>query len=140
MSAQIVILPITPSERSWIYSREIVQPRVEPRETPLLTEYSYKDFPSRTTWSHLLLRKDEIRPNIRTEIPQDVTLSRKTSMTNLVKNLKYIKCYSLSSPRLIKNPGNSVRCNFQKICSGLLILKICNENQEKDHIFWSDQA
>ena len=29
-----------------------------------LTRYSCEDFPSRTTQSHLLVRKDKIRPNI----------------------------------------------------------------------------
>ena len=30
----------------------------------VLTGYSYEDFPSRTTRNRLLLRKEEIRPNI----------------------------------------------------------------------------
>ena len=32
--------------------------------TPALIEYSCEDFPSRTTQSGLLLRKEEIKPNI----------------------------------------------------------------------------
>ena len=36
--------------------------------TPALTEYSCQDFPSRTTLSYLLLRKEKIRPNILPEI------------------------------------------------------------------------
>ena len=40
-----------------------------PWGTPALTGYSFKDFPSRTSWSCLLLRKDEIKPNIWAEIP-----------------------------------------------------------------------
>ena len=47
-----------------MYSRKGVGPRMEPLRTPALTGYFCKDFPSRTTCSHLLLRKDEIRPNI----------------------------------------------------------------------------
>ena len=43
-------------------------------KTPALTGYSWEDFPSRTTWSHLLLRKEEIRPNILPEIPLDLSL------------------------------------------------------------------
>ena len=34
-----------------------------------VTGYSSEDFPSRTTWRCLLLRKEEIRPNIWPEIP-----------------------------------------------------------------------
>ena len=47
-----------------MYSRKSVEPRMEPRGTPALTGYSCEDFPSRTTRSSLLLRKEEIRPNI----------------------------------------------------------------------------
>ena len=46
-------------------------PRIEPSGTTALTGYSCEDFPSRTTQRHLLLRKEEIWPNIWTEIPQD---------------------------------------------------------------------
>ena len=45
-------------------SRKSVGPSIEPEGTPALTEYSYEDFPSKITRSHLLLRKEEIRPNI----------------------------------------------------------------------------
>ena len=44
-----------------MYSRKSVGPRMEPWGTPTLTGYSCEDFPSRTTRSHLLLRKEEIR-------------------------------------------------------------------------------
>ena len=40
---------------------------------------------------------------------------KKTSMSNPVKSLGYIKCHSLSSPRLVKSPSNSVRYNCEKI-------------------------
>ena len=42
---------------------------------------------------------------------------KKISMPNPVKSLSYIKCYSLSSPRPVKSPSNSIRYNCQKICS-----------------------
>ena len=32
-----------------MYSRKSAGPRMDPRKTPALTEYSYEDFPSRTT-------------------------------------------------------------------------------------------
>ena len=35
---------------------------MEPWGTPALTGYSCEEFPSRTTWSHQLLRKEEIKP------------------------------------------------------------------------------
>ena len=47
-----------------MYSRESVGPRMEPQGTPVLTGNSCEDFPSRTTRNRLLLRKEEIRPNI----------------------------------------------------------------------------
>ena len=44
-----------------MYSRKSVGPRMEPSGTPTLTGYSCEDFPSRTTRSRLLLRKEERR-------------------------------------------------------------------------------
>ena len=49
-------------------------------------------------------------------------------MSNLVKSLGYMKCYSSSSPRPVRGPSNSISYNCQKICSRLrrpkIILKI----------------
>ena len=47
-----------------MYSRKGVAPRMELSGTSTLTGYSCEDFPSRTTRSCLLLRKEETRPNI----------------------------------------------------------------------------
>ena len=47
-----------------MYSRKSVGPKMEPRGSPALTGYCCEDSPSRTTQSHLLLRKEEKRPNI----------------------------------------------------------------------------
>ena len=58
-------------------SRKSVRPIMEPWRTPTLTGYSWEDFPSRTTQSLLLLRKDEIRSNIWPEIPQNLSLERR---------------------------------------------------------------
>ena len=41
---------------------------------------------------------------------------KKSSMSNHAENLEYIKSYSLSSPKPIKSPNNSIRYNCQKIC------------------------
>ena len=42
---------------------------------------------------------------------------RKTSMSNSVKSLGYIKRYCSSSPRTVKSPSISIRHNCQKICN-----------------------
>ena len=47
-----------------MHSRKSVGPRMDPWEIPALTRYSSEDFPPRTTRSHLLMREEEIRPNI----------------------------------------------------------------------------
>ena len=52
-----------------MYSRKSVGSRMKPWVTPVLTGYSYEDLPTRATWSGLLLRKEEIRPNGWPEIP-----------------------------------------------------------------------
>ena len=52
-----------------MYSVRSVGLRIEPWGTPALTGCSCEDFPCRTTWSHLILRKEEIRPNIWPEVP-----------------------------------------------------------------------
>ena len=46
-----------------MYSVESVGPQMEPLRTPALTGYSFKHFPSRTTRSYLLLRKEDIGHN-----------------------------------------------------------------------------
>ena len=60
-----------------MYSKKSVGQRMDPRGTPALTEYSCEDLPSTTTWRRLLMRKEEIKPNISPEIPLDLTLSRR---------------------------------------------------------------
>ena len=99
-----------------MYSKKSVGPRMDPWGTSALTGYSCEEFPSRTTRNHLLLRKEEIRPNIWPEIPW-LKFVKKTSMPNPVKSLGYIKCYNSSSPRPVKSPSNSIRYNYEKICS-----------------------
>ena len=42
---------------------------------------------------------------------------KKTSMLKPVKSLGYIKCHSLSTPRPVKIPTNSIRNNCEKISS-----------------------
>ena len=95
-----------------MYGRKCVGPTTKPWGTPALTAYSCEDFLSRTNWSCLLLRKEEMRPN-----SIGLKFVKKASMSNPVKSLEYIKCYSLSSPRIVKSPSNSIRYNCQKISS-----------------------
>ena len=52
-----------------MYNRRSVGPKMDPWGTPALTGYFLEDVPSKTTWSLLLLGKEEIKPNIKPEIP-----------------------------------------------------------------------
>ena len=49
---------------------------------------------------------------------------KEASMPNPVKSIGPIKWHSSSSPRTVKNPSNSIRCNCEKICSWLRRPKI----------------
>ena len=86
-------------------------------ETLALTGFSCEDFLSRTTWSHLSQRKEKMRRNTWPKVPIDlIKFVKKISMPNSDESLKYITCYSPSSPRLVKSPKSSIRHNCQKIC------------------------
>ena len=58
---------------------------MDPWGTPALTEYSCGDFPFKTTRSHLLLRKEEIRLNIWPEISYDLIFRRRPAWQILSK-------------------------------------------------------
>ena len=58
----------TSNQKDW-YSRKSAGSWMKPWRTSALTGYCCEDFPSRTTWSCLLLRKEEIKSNIWPEIP-----------------------------------------------------------------------
>ena len=68
-------------------SGKSVGPRMEPWGTPALNGYSCEDFSFRTTRSHLLLRKEEIWPNIWLEIPKDLILCRRPAWQAMSKAL-----------------------------------------------------
>ena len=53
-----------------MYNRKSVGPIIEPWGTAAFTGYSCEDLPFRTARSFLLLRKEEVRPNIWPEIPK----------------------------------------------------------------------
>ena len=107
---------------------------MEPWGIPALTGYSREYLPCRTIRSHLLLRKEEIRPNIWPEIPNPI--EKKTSMPNPIKSLEYIKYHSLSSSRLVKSPTNSIRYNCEKICSWFRRPKTTLESWKKAKFLW----
>ena len=88
---------------------------MKPWGTPAFTGYFCEDFTSTITLSRLLLRKEEIRIKYLTW--NSLKFVKKTSMLNPVKSIGYIKCYSSSSPKPVKSPGNSIRYNCEKICS-----------------------
>ena len=68
-------------------SSKSVGSRIEPWGTPALTGYSFEYFPSKTTQSHLLLRKDKIMPNIWPEIPSELSFWRRQACHTLSKAL-----------------------------------------------------
>ena len=76
---------------SLIYSRKSVEPRMDPCGTTALTGYSCVDFTSRTTWSHLLLRTEEARPNTWPKIPYNLSLWRRLACQTLPKTLDISK-------------------------------------------------
>ena len=75
---------------------------MDPWGTPALTEYSCENFPSRTTESHQLLRKEEIRPNILPEIPNDLSLWRRPACQTLSKALDISSATAWVTPDLLK--------------------------------------
>ena len=85
-----------------MYSRKRVGPRMEPWGNPSLTGYSCEYFPSRTTQSSLLLRKKEIRPNVRPEIPKDLALWRRPACQSLSKALDISSAPASVAPYLLK--------------------------------------
>ena len=60
---------------------------MEPWGTLALNGYSCEDFPSRTTESCLLLRKEEIRSNTWPETPKELSLWRRPACQTLSKAL-----------------------------------------------------
>ena len=85
-----------------MYSRKSVGPRMEPWGTPALTAYSCEDFSSKTTRSRLLLRKEEIRPNIWPEISYELTLWRRPACHTLSKALDISIATARVAPDLLK--------------------------------------
>ena len=75
---------------------------MKPWGTPALTGYSCEDFPSGTNKSWLLLRKEEIRSNILTKIPSDLSLWRKPAFQTLSKASDISSATAQVAPDLLK--------------------------------------
>ena len=85
-----------------MYSWKSVGLRMEPWGTQALTGYPCQDFPSRTTCSHLLLRKGEMRSNIWLEIPKDLSLWSKPACKTLSKALNKSSATARVAPDPLK--------------------------------------
>ena len=83
-------------------SRKSIGPRMDPWGIPALTGYSYTDFSSITTHSHLLLIKDKLNPNTQPEIPQDLSLWRRPACHILSKALNISSATALAAPNLLQ--------------------------------------
>ena len=85
-----------------MYSMKSVGSRMEPWGTPALTGYSHENFPSRTILSTLLLRKKEIRLNIRHENSEDLSLQRRPTWQTLSKALNISRATAQIAHNLLK--------------------------------------
>ena len=77
----------------------------------------FRRLPIKNHLKPLLLTKDEIWPNTRPKIPQDLSLWKKTSMPQPFESLRYIMCHNSIARDLLKKLSNSNRCNCQKVWS-----------------------
>ena len=68
---------------------------------PALTGYYCEEIPSRTTWSHLLLRKEEIRSNIWPKIPCQ-TLSKALDISTAQIALDLLKALAVLSDTAVR--------------------------------------
>ena len=75
---------------------------MEPWGTPALTGYSFEDFPSRTTWRCLLVRKEKKRSNMWPKNPQDLSLWKRPTYQTLPKALDRSSATAWLPPDLLK--------------------------------------
>ena len=96
-----------------MYSRKSAGPRMEPWGTPASLVKTSLPEPLEAVYYWGKKKKGQISDlnSIR------LSFVKKTSMPNPVKSLRYIKCYSSSTPRPVKSPSNSIRYNCENICS-----------------------
>ena len=75
---------------------------MKPWGNAALTGSSCENSPSRTTGSHILLRKEELRANISPEIPQDLGLWRRPACQILPKTLNISSATAQVASYLLK--------------------------------------
>ena len=92
-----------------MYVRKSVGPRME----PWWTQAFFQWLPMQNHWQPSTTQKRRNKAKYLTGIK----FVKRTRMLNSVKSLRFIKRCSSSSPKPIKSPSNSIRCNCQKICS-----------------------
>ena len=92
--------------------QKCVGPRMQPWWTPALIGYSWKNFPSRTTWSCILPRKDE-RQNTWPEISNELGLWRRPVSQTLLKALDILSASAPVVPDLLKALAILLDTNFR---------------------------
>ena len=85
-----------------MYSAKSVGPRIDPWGTPALTGYSCDHFPCRTSRGYLLLRKEEIRPNIWPKIWYDLSFWSRPAYQTLPKALDISSATGHVTPDLLE--------------------------------------
>ena len=108
-------------------------------ETLALIGYSCEDFPSRTTWSRLLLRNEEIRPNIWPEIPEDLGLWRRPACQTLSKALDISSATAQVAPDLLKALAILSDTTVKRSAIDQKDLKPYWKSWKKPHISLDDQ-
>ena len=112
--------------------------RMEPSGTPALTAYSYEDLPSRTTWSQLLLKKEEIRLNIWPEIPQELSLWKRPVCQTLSKALDILSATARVAPDVLKVPAILSDTTVRESAVGREDLKRCWKSETRPYFSrWS---
>ena len=87
---------------------------MDPSGTPALTEYFCEDFPSRTTRSRPLMRKEEIRPN-KTWKSIRLKLANKTRSLTLSKALDISSATAQVAPDLLRTIPSDTSKKFYQI-------------------------
>ena len=84
-----------------MHSKKGVGPRMD-LGTPALFGYSCEDLQSRTTWSCLLIKIEEIRANIWSENQWDLGLWRRPTCQTLSKDLDISSATAQAAPDMLK--------------------------------------
>ena len=117
---------------SLMYSTKSVGPRMKSWRTPalgILVKTSHEERLSVVYY----WENTKIEQISDLKLKKDLSLCEKTSMSNPVKSLGYIKCYSLSSHRSIQSTSNCIRYNCYKICSWSRRPKTILEIRKRSH-------